>query len=272
MNFSGFGINKAFKTGIDPKKPYYYITASLDLSGAVFGGTYYFNQDNNFTYSVVRDYAQYVVIDENSIIGEVAVYANSELISSTYAQDEEKDIYLSIGGAKSTSDPVSVYWAAPAGFGPYTIEDLPGPFYNGYPLTLDEVNAGPVNYFGHEGGHFPYDRDNEYKVDSSKKYKFLAVTISDESPDFPVLQTPAPNADGVVIIDESKTQSTSSEPVVVSKAPTQKKSVLSEMLKQKKQIAQVREKKRLYRGLPLGNEAIAAGKLTVVLKVYPKAQ
>jgi hypothetical protein len=86
------------------------------------------------------------------------------------------DVQITIGGAvNNTTSPVVVPWAAPAGSGPES-----PPNFVGGPLTVDEINAGPVNYFGHEGGHFPYFENNSVP-DLSTGYKWLAITISNNN-------------------------------------------------------------------------------------------
>lgn len=274
MNFSGFGINKVFKTGVDPKKPYYYISASLDLTGAVQGGTYYFNTDNNFNYSNVRDYSNFITIDENCVIAEVCVYSDPEIVISSDAEDAGYEPYFAIGGSKGPvegpQDPVQVWWAAPAPSGswspPYTIDSGdPNPFYNGFPLSIDEVNQGPVNYFGHEGGHFPYYQNHAWEEDLYKKYKYLAVTIMDGAPSVPER----------LALTTASTEEKAEVPATAPTAAPAKELVkpsISQILKREKEIVNGRQRKRMFRGLPPGDEAIASGKLNVVLKVYPKAQ
>lgn len=117
MNLSGIGINKVFKSGVEPGKPYYYVSGSLDLSGAVYGGTYFFNFDNNLSYATTRDYSNFIVVDENSVISEVLVYTHPDIDAVN-----PSSTYLAIGGADYNGVPdnsVKVWWAAPPAFGPY---------------------------------------------------------------------------------------------------------------------------------------------------------
>jgi len=155
MDFSGFGINKSFKTGQEPGKPYYYINASLDLSGRA-EGTYYFNQDNNFEYALNRDYKKYHIIDDNMIISEVVVFANNDLI-----EVDSQNPNFWIGGAENPSlgGQVNVPWAAPAG-SVSGVGDL---------MIVDDINQGSVHLYGHEGGHSPY---------GFAQGKYLAITIN----------------------------------------------------------------------------------------------
>jgi hypothetical protein len=210
-NLSGSEYNKTFKAGEGSMSPYYYISASLDLANAVDGGTYYFNYDNNYDYASLREYNNYIVVDENVIIDEVVVYANNDLVSSS--EDPEDVVDISIGGAAhpSVGGGVQVLWAAPAG-------DAPG---LGALLSHSDVNAGSVHLYGHEGGHHPYDFPN------SNIYKFLALQVN-------------PSV-GL------------SEPRVISRA----------------------DKRRIRahgRSLPVGPVVLSEGKVTVVLKVFPKFQ
>jgi hypothetical protein len=210
MSLSGLESNKVFKTGSLPAPPYYYVSASLDLTGAVYGGTYYFNFDNNYEYASVRDYSNYVVADENVIISEVVVYTNQDVV----AVDSE-NLDIAIGGAAhpSVGGGVQIKWAAPSG-------NAPGMGGN---FTESDLNAGSVHLFGHEGGHHPYDQPN------SNTYKFLALQI--------------------VGVDNENPEA----PRVLSRAER-------------------RKAKLQGRALPAGLQAIEEGKITVVLKLYPKFQ
>jgi hypothetical protein len=212
MSLSGLESNKVFKTGVSPAPAYYYVSASLDLSGAVENGTYYFNYDNNYEYASVRDYSNYVVVDENVIISEVVVYANNDVIEA----DGVSQLNFVIGGAAhpSVGGGVNVYWAAPAGSAPGV----------GNVFTLGELNAGSVHLFGHEGGHHPYDQPN------ANTYKFLAIQVD------PNLEAPGSN----------------------------KSKVLSRTEKRKLKL--------IGKTLPSGMKVVEEGKVTVVLKLYPKFQ
>lgn len=169
MDFSGFGINKAFKTGQEPGKPYYYINASLDLSGRA-EGTYYFNADNNYEYALNRDYNKYIIIDENMLISEIAVFANNDLIE---VDGETPNFW--IGGAPIPSSGVQVIvpWAAPSG-------SAPG---SGNVMSVSDINSGSVHLFGHEGGNIPY-------TSGPQNFKYLAISINpDLTPDLPSRST-----------------------------------------------------------------------------------
>jgi hypothetical protein len=157
MDFSGSGINKVYKSGVEPDQPYYYINASLDLSGRA-RGTYYFNQDNNFDYALNRSYNRYILVDSNMLIGEIAVYANNDLVDV----DAETPVDILIGGAEAPSQngQVVVPWAAPMG-------SVPGV---GDILSSSDINAGSVHLYGREGGHTPF-------ASSPNSYKYLAISL-----------------------------------------------------------------------------------------------
>lgn len=222
MDFSGFGNNKSFKAGGDPSPPYFYLNASLDLSGAVDGGTYYFNLDNNLAYGVDRDYSRFVLVDETMLISEVIAFSDDDLVPV----DENATVDLLIGGADKLDaiEPyVKVPWAAPAQSGPV----IP-PGFNGDVVSLDDVNNGTVNYYGHEGGHFPYFINQDNDPDTSKRYKYLAVTVNPES------------------------------------ARSRVKAESEETKARKKRLGAP------LRSLPSGPAVILSGRLTVILKIYPK--
>jgi hypothetical protein len=221
MDFSGFGNNKTFKAGGDPIPPYFYLNASLDLAGAVDGGTYYFNLDNSLAYGVDRDYSRFVLVDDTMVISEVIAFADDDLVAVN-----EAPVDLLIGGADrldAVEPYVKVPWAAPAQSGPV----LP-PGFNGEAVTIADVNNGTVNYYGHEGGHFPYFLDSLGNPDLSKRYKYLAVTVNPDS--------------------------------VRSRVAAESQ----ELKARKKRLGPV------LRSLPSGPAVIESGRLTVILKIYPK--
>jgi hypothetical protein len=227
MDFSGFGNNKTFKAGGDPLPPYYFLSASLNLAGAVDGGTYYFNLDNSLEYAFDRDYSRFVIVDETSLISEVIVFAEDDLVPV----DPDGEVDLLIGGADrlDTVEPwVKVPWAAPLQSAP-----VPPPGFVGDVVSIDEVNAGVVNYYGHEGGHFPYFVDQDDNPDLSQRYKYLAVTINPGS----LLARQA----------AAKAAAKAADP------NARKKRTLG-----------------MPRGLPRGDAVILQGSLKVLLKIYPK--
>jgi hypothetical protein len=222
MNFSGSGNNKAFKIANDPAAPYYYLSGTLDLAGAVAGGTYYFNLDNSTEYAFNRDYNRYLMVDDANLISEVIVYADEDIIP---AEGESPEFLIGGADKMDADEPyVKVPWAAPAQSAPAV-----PPAFVGDVVTWEEVNAGTVNYFGHEGGHFPYFENLSSAPDLSKRYKYLAVTVNPDA-------------------------------------------LLAARAKELQGDAKQRKKKKLYRGLPEGAPVVLEGKLTVTLKIYPKAQ
>jgi hypothetical protein len=115
------------------------------------------------------------------------------------------------------------------------------------------MNVGSVNYFGHEAGHFPYFKKYNQSTgllvdDSSKNYKHLAVTIKNSLPDYPALE-------------DAKLDDSNEESVV---EVFEERSVKSSR-------SNVRERKRMGRGLPVGDKAVHSGILNVSLKVYSKS-
>lgn len=222
-SFGDNGLNRVFRNGIAPAAPYYYIQASLDLSGRS-AGTYYFNYDNNYAYATAPDYKNFVLVDDNVILSEVLVYSSPDLVATG------PSVLLTVGGAASTSTPVVVPWAAPAGEAPVAPPD-----FVGGPLTVSQVNAGAVNYFGHEGGHFPYflNRATPPVEDLSTGYRYLALTVT------------------------TGIQEVLGEP---------------ESADDRSRRAAARAARRRPRLLPSGPVVIESGSINVVIKVYPKEQ
>jgi hypothetical protein len=177
MDLSGFGINKVFKTNLPPAAPYYYITGSLDLTGLTYGN-YYFNLDNNFLYGSHRDYSRYLTLGDNLIISEVVVYSDPSIL----LLNEDAPVSFLIGGSSGpfgSMDPIDtrsvvVPWAGMAGL-PAAVP----PEFSWSPLSVDDINLGAVNYFGHEGGHFPYYTNLNGDPDTSNRYRYLTLTISE---------------------------------------------------------------------------------------------
>jgi len=162
-------FNKTFRTSIPSQPPYYYVSAELDLAGISNGETLYFNLDNSFDYTTNRDYYRYIQITNQSIIGDVIV--STDPVVTTLSETANGPLFT-IGGAPSIYSDVDVPYAAPAGFGP----KIP-PQFSGSSLRTNELNANPVNYFGHTAAGFPYGQDNSGNPDTNKNFKFLAITI-----------------------------------------------------------------------------------------------
>lgn len=169
-------MNKTIRSNIPPKLPYKYVTASLDLSGAVNGDTFYFNLDNSLEYRKMREYYRFIRITKESIIGEVDVYVDNPIQT---VQETLNGPLFTIGGALNTSSRVVVPYAAPS----FWVPLLP-PQFNGSSLRTFEINQNPTNYFGHSAAKFPYGEDNNGNPDPIDNYQLLAITVS--SIDFPL--------------------------------------------------------------------------------------
>lgn len=174
--------NKTFRTNLDPTKPYYYIQTSLDLKGTVAGETLYFNEDNSIDYLENPYYNKFWTVDGNSIIGDVFVHTDPKisLASNTYPGDVLQPILCGIGGAASLSDPVELMYLAPAFYGP----QIP-PRYNGFPLTVGQLNADPISYFGHTAARFPYGVTNDLIPDTRTNLRYLGITFYADGGDLP---------------------------------------------------------------------------------------
>jgi hypothetical protein len=146
-----------------------YIRAHLDLTGMRLGETLYFNLDNARG-PFPRDYSRFIQIDKHNVIDEVLIRTDPlvELVDGLTV-----DPVFWIGGAPDLQSSVAVPWAAPAGYGP-----IPPPYFSGKYLTVDELNAQPVNLFGHTAAVFPYGVDNTGTPDNRDHLRYLAVTAA----------------------------------------------------------------------------------------------
>ena len=162
-------INKIFKVYTSSQPPYYYIVASLDLTGAISGGTYYFNKENNLAYLDRLDYDKFYILDKNAIVDEVSVYAYPEVKATNL--NVYGPIFL-IGGAEDSFSETVLPYAAPSGYGPI----LP-PGFSGAPLTVAQLNEGSVNIFGHVAAKFPYGVTNFGIPDPRTDLKYLSVSV-----------------------------------------------------------------------------------------------
>ena len=199
-DLSGIGSNKTFKTGVLPGAPYYYISAHLDLSNVVVPAqgeiTYYFNKDNSLGYLLTPlsagvgydEYHKFHLIDSNSVIGEVVVYSNPDLVLGSGILPGN-GIEFRVGGALDTVSPVlsGDEWAGQTGFA-------------SGPVNIADINTGSVCYFGHEGGGSTEDK--QYLAVSIYQYDVEAPNAAPESA--PVPDAPAEEESPVVIVDESR--------------------------------------------------------------------
>jgi hypothetical protein len=233
MNSNGNSVNKSFKQHITTHPADLYISASLDLTGLGVG-TYYFNNKNNFEYLTTHSNTSLIPIDDSYILSEVLVYTEPPAV----LLDPELDVIMNIGGSLGpltsipyTQQPVAVPWAGSNGLLPPS-----PPEWSWSPLSVDDINRGVVNYFGHEGGHFPYYTDLNGDPDPINKYRYLAIDIG--IPDLGNVQ--------------------SSEPSLRNKNRN--------MLKAKSKARRNRQPRLV------GNPVFESGKITVTLKLYPKFQ
>jgi len=263
-NLSGVEDNKAFKTGINPAEPYYYISAHLDLMGAEVGApgnnyVYYFNKENNFNYLNSRlyplgpdSYPGFYPIEDNAVIDEVVVYTGPDLQYS-YNGGNISDLDFYIGGAYLPSiaevelDPLDV-WAGPTG-------NVAGP------INGDVLGQAQVCRYGREP-EFPDILNNK----PSQSRKFLALNIRSAEP-LPLIQD----------VQEQN------EPDKNSKKLPRHQAKQSKGVQKPTQLGKVnvvyKEVKTKNRGRSpkivrqvLTEDSIDSGMIYVVLKVYPKFQ
>jgi hypothetical protein len=184
MSFNGGQDNKAFRSGMVPEQPYYYISGHLYLTGLHTGQVvetdpyiFYFNRDNNFSYLDRRlypspdDYAKFYTIDDNSVIGEVTVYANPSIIY----EGDIADLNFEVGGVYKPSialdqsiNPADLataqsmdVWGGPTG-------NVPGP------ITVDQLENAQVCYYGREPADPQPNPENVDNLEFGSR-RYLAV-------------------------------------------------------------------------------------------------
>lgn len=168
--------HRVYRSNLAPRKPYYYVTASLDVSGMRAGDTLYFNADNDIAYLQDPFYTNFVTLNENCIIGDVLVRTDppvllrNDLPFSTIPFAPE--LLCALGGAESLTSEVVLPYAAPFGFGARA-----PPQFAGSPLSLGQLNQNPVNYFGHTAARFPYGVTNAGVPDTRTNLNYLAFTV-----------------------------------------------------------------------------------------------
>jgi|688.fasta_scaffold174294_3 hypothetical protein len=235
-DLSGIGSNKTFKTGLAPGAPYYYISAHLDLSGAIVPSsgslTYYFNKDNSLGYQLTpftaglgyEQYHKFHMIDENAVIGEVALYSNPDLVAGTVPAGQQ--VVFRVGGALDTASPVNApdTWGGPTGFVAGTVNSA-------------DINTGSVCYFGHEGGGAAEDK------------KYLAISMS-------LAVIPPTGSADPEVAPEVEPEPQGEEPVVI-------------IDENPRSLRATKKAKALRLVVP---PSIASGSVYVVVKVYPKYQ
>jgi hypothetical protein len=125
-------VNQTFQTSSTENEFYYTISAQLDLTHFVPGSILYFNRENNKQYlqsSNPDEYGGFYLLDQHSVIGDVVVYANPDLVYSGTLSELE----FEIGGAYKPSitldsSPVNIAyrqsidaWGGPTGNNPMPI-------------------------------------------------------------------------------------------------------------------------------------------------------
>lgn len=171
MDVNNHFLNKTFRLHHTSAPVVEYVHVELDLSGMRKGETVFFNRENMRSVDPrFESNIHYLTLDGNSIIGDVLVYAQPDLVSTSFGSSATT---LTIGGAVSRSASVELPYAAPAGYGPRT-----PPQFSGAALTLAQVAARPVNYFGHTAAKFPYGQTNGGVPDARTNLKHVGVTVS----------------------------------------------------------------------------------------------
>lgn len=257
MNFGGGNDNRTFRTGALQKDPYYYINASIDLTGLHTGAIvetdpyiFYFNKENNFNYlnsnlyPNVDEYGNYHIITEHDVIGEVTVYVNPSVIYEGLLDD----LIFEIGGVYKPSialrqdlSPADLsiahsvdVWGGPTG-------NVPGP------LTVQEVEDAQVCYYGREPADPAPNPDNDAGLAFGSR-KYLALHFVPIQP----------------IITNSEEQRTRSIRPIPRKYRPKARPVANHVVQKPKLI--VRDRQVQFQQDPL----IESGKMHVVVKVYPK--
>lgn len=233
-DLSGKDANRVFRTNAPSGEPYYYITASMDLTDLEVGEdyVYYFTQENNFSYldkkqyASAMDYAGYHMIDQNSTIGEIVVYTSPNV---EYSYGDIEDLNFYIGGCYNPDVVASSYvggstmdvWAGPTGNSPSGIGAL-------------ELTHAQVCYYGQIPAEPEVDDD-----DASISRKFLALKV---------------DTSRRVVAKDATASESEAAPKVVTKRP---KVVKRRKVKNGRQVIS-------------SGDALDAGKIYVVVKVYPK--
>jgi len=242
--------NKTFQAVSTGNEPYYYISAHLDLTGLYTGSIessnpyiVYFNKENNYNYldttlyPNVDEYGGYYPIDENSIIGEITVYANPDLEYTGVLNT----LTFDVGGAYKPSvaldtSPIDAserqsldIWGGPTGNTPDSI-------------TATQLEDAQVCYYGREP-QVPITFPTYYPEWGTRK--FLALKYQITNP---------------IVIDEAR-QKAKSAKVLAKKA---KERVIRPRIVFSK-------RPRNFRVLP-GQDEFEKGTVYVVVKIYPKFQ
>lgn len=252
MNTSGNSYNKTFRATSNHSEPYYYISAYLDLSGLYTGAItssnpyiIYFNKENNYNYLDSSqhpdpdNYGGFYPIDDNSVIGEVVVYANPDLEYSGILSNVE----FIVGGAYKPSialdsSPIDAVerqsldvWGGPSG-------NTPGS------ISASQLENAQECWYGRTP-EYPTTGEN-YNPEWGTR-KFLALKY--------VLSEPVTGPSDIVVNSEQK------------KIKLFKQKARDRVIRPR--VIYQRPSSRNFRSLP-GEDEFLAGRLYVVVKVYPK--
>jgi hypothetical protein len=98
--------NKTIRSNIKPNRPYYFITAHLDIAKIIpseanqnFKFMLYFNKENNFNYRDhpdIDNYRHYWTFVDNCVIGDVTFYT-SPSINKTNTLEDVSILYIKAG-------------------------------------------------------------------------------------------------------------------------------------------------------------------------------
>ena len=242
--------NRTFQATDKINPPYYYITAHLDLTGLYTGAPessnpyiLYFNRENNYNYLNPQlypdpdNYTGFYPLDEHSIIGEVAVYANPDLEYT----GNLAEVAFYVGGAYKPSvaldtSPINAIqrqsldvWGGPTGNTPGLITD-------------PELEDGQVCYYGREPAE-PTTESTVWLPEWGTR-KFLALKYS------------------LQLLNSPRT----------TKTPKQIQQMIARKAKERvirPRVVYTQSLPKIIRQLP-GADEFTNGKVYVVVKVYPK--
>ena len=254
MNLSGSQYNKAFQSVSTGNEPYYYISAHLDLTGLYTGAIsssnpyiVYFNKENNYNYlleSNPDEYGGFYPIDDNSVIGEVTVYANPDLEYTGLLNE----LAFYVGGVFKPSvaldtSPVDAVFRQ-------SIDSWGGPTGNvSGPITVAELEDAQVCHYGREP-EFPITTPTYDPDWGTRKFLALKYVIDPE-----IITAPR---------DDSREQAKKAK-ILAKKAKG--RFIRPRVVYSKQLPKQVRQ--RNFRTITEGDE-FTNGRIYVVVKVYPK--
>jgi hypothetical protein len=170
--------NQTFQSSSSENEPYYTISAQLDLTQLGPETIIYFNRENNRQYLNLPnpdEYGGFYTIDQQSVIGEVVVYSNPDLVYSGLLSELE----FQIGGAYKPSVTMdsSIFnithrqsidiWGGPTGNHPS-------------PITASQLYSAQVCHYGRTP-EFPTSAvyEPEWGI---RKYLALKCTLNPDQP------------------------------------------------------------------------------------------